>query len=161
MSFSIPTLRAFSGKGGPVRNWATYCQYTDNDPTSYGIMVNGYNVLSTGGNSVTGNFTVNFNEDILNLIIDYGATITYNIYANEPDNICDIALITGNASVGMSDINVTYPIGCTAGTDVYIDVTVSGLPSNFFDNVCCPLGYCSRSGSTFYYAYAIITANSP
>jgi len=160
MSFSIPTLKAFTFKfSGVIRNWDNYCMRTDSDPTSYGILINGIDAYLITAPLNT-SFTVNANQDLQNLITDYGVTISYNIFANEGGTNCDIGPITGNISVGMADITITLPGTCPTSADVYIDFTISGLPSNFITNFCCPLGYCYRNGSTSYMSSTIITLDA-
>ena len=149
MSFSITTLKAFiSKKFGATRNWNNYCQYTDNSSNGYGILLNGIDArLSTG--SFTGSVAINFNQDVQNLITDYGATVTYEIYRGGPGAACSYTPnpLTGNVTVGMSDIIVTLNAGC-GGVDMSVNLYISGMPSLWWDSNCCPLGYCSKNGLT-------------
>lgn len=149
MSFSIATLKAFiSKKFGVTRNWNTYCQYTDNDSNGYGILLNGVDARLSPS-SFTGSVAINFNQDIFNLITDYGATVTYSIYRSGPGDICKYTPnpLTGTVTVGMSDIIVTLNSGCD-GVDLSVSLSISGMPALWWDSNCCPLGYCSKNGLT-------------
>lgn len=163
MSFSITTLKGFtSAKFGPARNWNTYCQYTDNSLSGYGVLVNGLEFYSAGSVAFTGSVAINFNQDVQNLITDYGATVTYQIYRAGPGTACKYTPdpLTGSVTVGMSDIVITSPVGCGNSIDISVTLTVAGMPNGWWNTFCCGAGYCTYTASTGWTTQAVgITLN--
>lgn len=151
MSFSIPAIKAFISKisTGITRNWNTYCQYTNSSLNGYGILLNGTDAYLAGV-SFSGSLAVNFNQDIFNLITDYGATITYSISRAGPGTACKYTPnpLTGSVTIGMSDIVITPPGGCVDTIDISITLTIAGMPSSWWGDKCCTIGYCTYNGST-------------
>ena len=151
MSFSIPTLRSFIIKGNTStsRDWSTYCEFTNSSPSSYGILLDGTEAYLA---SVTffGSVAVNFNQEVQNLIIDHGATVTYSIDRGGPGAACSYTPnpLTGNVTVGMSDIVITYPPSCNDSVDINITLTIAGMPVGWWDTYCCTIGYCTYNGDT-------------
>lgn len=155
MSFSIPTLRAFSGKttSGPTRNWSSFCSlFNNSNAGGAGILIDGIEGHIASLN-YTDSFAVNFAEYIFWLVADYSVSATYSISGGGPGAACNFTTLTGSVTSGMADIIAYHPLGsCNDPLDMYVELTITGLPADFWTNNCCtPFGYCSNTG-TFYSA---------
>ena len=154
MSFSIPTLRSSSKRisTSSAWDWSTFCTEWDmSSPvfSMYGWIING---LDMGSNAFpnTSTLTINFKDDIKQLVSQYGATVTYSISGNGPGTSCDFGPLTGNILYGMSDISLVYssvvPSCGLDGTDLQMTINVSGLDTTWWNNICCPMGHCALNG---------------
>lgn len=158
MSFSIPTLRPFQIKNFTNgRDWNNFCSlFNNNNAGGAGILINGVEAnVATLFYSTS--FAVNFSNYIYYLIQDYGVSVSYSISGGGP-RTCSFTTLTGSVTVGMSDIIVNHPEGsCQDPLDMIVEITITGMPIDFWQTQCCNVyGKCSNSG-TFYSSTNTIT----
>lgn len=156
MSFSIPTMKPFiiKSSGGVVpRNWNNYCRWTDSVLNGWGILLNGVDAKDAG-TSFSGSVAINFNQDVFNIITDYGSagvTVTYSISRAGPGAVCKYTPnpLMGTVTIGMPDIILTAPLGCSDTIDWSVSVTFAGFTALWWGDTCCtPYGYCTNNGLT-------------
>ena len=150
---SIPTLRSvvtryYESLGG----YPSLCSSLNSNPdnstyTLEAVLINGAQKINFYYTSVS--ITFNY-VDFIEPFVQAGATVNYEISGGGGGQDCSPVNYSGQVTSSMEAITIGLQEGCSL--DCIIRLTVTGIPSDFFNNNCCipPPNQCSLNGNTSY-----------